>query len=81
MNRRKFVFQEDAIDWYMLVKQFSRVAGKIEGLHDLLAQQGKSKEIDNALEYYLDEKEILLHKMNTCINKSQLFKKDDDANT
>lgn len=54
----------------MLVKQFSRVAGKIEGLHDLLAKQGKSREIDSAIEYYLDEKTILLAKMHKCINKS-----------
>ena len=70
MKPRKFSTFNDGIQHYMNVQQFARVAGKIEGLHALQEQQGKSREIDNAIQYYQKEKEILLGMMKECLDKS-----------
>ena len=70
MKPRRFSNFKDGIQHYMNVQQFARVAGKIEGLHALQEKQGRSTEINNAIQYYLREKEILLGMMKECLDKS-----------
>ena len=65
-NRRRFRLQQHGIQFYMLVNQFKRVADKIEGLHDRKTHRD-SQLIQEGLDYYLQEKELLLDAMYNCL--------------
>ena len=62
----------DGIDFYVYVKQFLRVAGKIEEAHDL-ALKGMVDEakFEETLDYYQKEKQILIGKMWDIISKAR----------
>ena len=64
----------DGIDFYMLTKQFQRVASKIEECHDkMLLDSSVDSEVEKALKYYAHEKAILLGKMKQILDRADLF--------
>lgn len=61
----------DGIDFYMLTKQFQRVAFKIEEIHkELLSAACNSEKAHESLKYYQTEKEIILSKMKDLLDRA-----------
>ena len=78
MKELKLKDFSDGIDFYMLTKQYQKVADKVEECHDkMLLGSCVNAEAQETLKYYAHEKAILLGKMKEILDRADLFIKEE----